>query len=127
MTTQHTYRVIVRGTFQELTDEARARLLDEVEEHGLGQTRFTPEGSLTYDRVLKHFSYRFVVVSDAADGEEMAAVLAEDRAETALKALAGVAEADAGAGIDTGIGFGFGELRSTVTDMDTMKINRKGR
>lgn len=115
MTTQHTYRVIVRGTFQELTDQARARLLAEVEEHGLTQMRFTPEGSLTYDGVLKHFSYRFVVESDAADGEEMAAALAEDRAETALKAFGG------------GVGVGFGELRSTVTDMDTMKINRKGR
>lgn len=115
--TQHTYRVIVRGTFSELTDEARAWLLGEVEEHGLSQMRFTPEGSLTYDRVLKHFSYRFVVVSDAADGEDMAAVVAEDRAETALRALGG----------GVGVGVGFGELRSTVTDMDTMKINRKGR
>ncbi|MFD9871343.1 DUF6204 family protein [Streptomyces niveus] len=115
MTTQHTYRVIVRGTFQELTDGARARLLEEVEEHGLSQMRFTPEGSLTYDRVLKHFSFRYVVVSDAADGEEMAAALAEDRAESALKALGG------------GAGVGFGELRSSVTDMDTMKINRKSR
>ncbi|MFD4768382.1 DUF6204 family protein [Streptomyces niveus] len=118
MATQHTYRVIVRGTFSELTDEARAWLLGEVEEHGLSQMRFTPEGSLTYDRVLKHFSYRFVVESDAADGDEMAAALAEDRAETALKALGGVG---------AGVGVTFGELRSTVTDMDTMKINRKGR
>ncbi|MFD6993258.1 DUF6204 family protein [Streptomyces sp. NPDC059943] len=115
MTTQHTYRVIVRGTFRELTDEARARLLAEVEEHGLSRMRFTPEGSLTYDRVLKHFSFRFVVLSDAADGDEMAAALAEDRAESALKALVG------------GAGVGFGELRSSVTDMDTMKINRKSR
>ncbi|MFE2495790.1 DUF6204 family protein [Streptomyces scopuliridis] len=111
MTTQHTYRVIVRGTWDGLTDDDRARLLAEVGQHGLAQMRFTPEGSLTYDKVLKHFSYRFVVVSDAADGEEMAGALAEDRAETALKAL----------------GCGHGELRSTVTDMDTMKINRKGR
>ncbi|MFE2746874.1 DUF6204 family protein [Streptomyces scopuliridis] len=111
MTTQHTYRVIVRGTWDGLTDDDRARLLAEVGQHGLAQMRFTPEGSLTYDKVLKHFSYRFVVVSDAADGEEMAGALAEDRAETALKTL----------------GCGHGELRSTVTDMDTMKINRKGR
>ncbi|MFE3138042.1 DUF6204 family protein [Streptomyces scopuliridis] len=111
MTTQHTYRVIVRGTWDGLTDDDRARLLAEVDQHGLAQMRFTPEGSLTYDKVLKHFSYRFVVVSDAADGDEMAGALAEDRAETALKAL----------------GCGHGELRSTVTDMDTMKINRKGR
>jgi hypothetical protein len=50
-----------------------------------------------------------VVVSDAADGDEMAAALAEDRAETALK----------------GLGYGFRDLRSTVTDLDTMKVNRK--
>ncbi|MFD5033321.1 DUF6204 family protein [Streptomyces sp. NPDC058220] len=111
MTTQHTYRVIVRGTWDGLTDEARTRLLADVDQHGLAQMRFTPEGSLTYDPALRHFSYRYVVVSDVADGEEMAAVLAEDRAETALK----------------GLGCGYRGLRSTVTDMDTMKINRKGR
>lgn len=109
MGTQHTYRVIVRGTFDGLTDASRATLLAEVEEHGLSRMRFTPEGSLTYDRVLKHFSYRFVVVSDAEDGEEMAGALAEERAEQLLKDL----------------GHGFRDLRSTVTDMDTMKINRR--
>ncbi|MFF5563728.1 DUF6204 family protein [Streptomyces sp. NPDC012623] len=111
MTTQHTYRVIVRGSWQELTDEVRAGLLAKVADHGLTGMRFTPEGSLTYDRTLKHFSFRYVVVSDAADGEEMAGALAEERAEKALRALGGA----------------WGELRSTVTDMDTMKINRKGR
>ncbi|MGW1180017.1 DUF6204 family protein [Streptomyces drozdowiczii] len=111
MSTQHTYRVIVRGTFQELTDAARERLLAEVEEHGLAAMQFTEEGSLTYDRVLKHFSFRYVVVSDAGDGEEMASAIAEDRAQTALR--------DAG--------YGHGELRSTATDMDTMKINYKRR
>ncbi|MFJ3085966.1 DUF6204 family protein [Streptomyces sp. NPDC086838] len=111
MSTQHTYRVIVRGTFQELTDAARERLLAEVEEHGLAAMQFTEEGSLTYDRVLKHFSFRYVVVSDAGDGEEMASAIAEDRAQTTLREA----------------GYGHGELRSTTTDMDTMKINYKRR
>ncbi|MFJ9682478.1 DUF6204 family protein [Streptomyces sp. NPDC101194] len=111
MSTQHTYRVIVRGTWDGLTDETRARLLSEVDEHGLGAMQFTEAGSLTYDRALKHFSFRFVVVSDADDGEEMASMIAEDRARTLLKEQ----------------GYGHGELRSTATDMDTMKINRKGR
>ncbi|AXG81198.1 DUF6204 family protein [Streptomyces paludis] len=111
MTTQHTYRVIVRGTWNGLPDDVRARLLAEVADHGLSQMRFTPDGSLTYDRTLKHFSYRYELLSDAADGPEMAGALAEDRAETALRALGGA----------------WGELRATVTDMDTMKINRKGR
>ncbi|MFD8690321.1 DUF6204 family protein [Streptomyces sp. NPDC059651] len=111
MGTQHTYRVIVRGTWEGLSDGARERLLAEVEEHGLAAMQFSEEGSLTYDRVLKHFSFRYVVVSDAADGEEMASAIAEDRAETALRKA----------------GYGHGELRSTATDMDTMKINFKGR
>ncbi|MFF9061392.1 DUF6204 family protein [Streptomyces sp. NPDC014882] len=108
---RHTYRVIVRGTWDGLTEAARARLLAEAAEHGLTSMRFTEEGSLTYERSpLKHFSLRYVVVSDAADGEEMAGALAEERAETTLREL----------------GYGFTGLKSTVTDLDTMKINRKG-
>ncbi|WP_371668300.1 DUF6204 family protein [Streptomyces sp. NBC_00289] len=110
MSEQHTYRVIVRGTWDGLTDEARARLLAEAADHGLTSMRFTEDGTLSYEpSPLKHFSMRYVVVSDAADGEEMAGAIAEDRAETALR----------------GLGHGFGELRSTVTDLDTMKVNRK--
>ncbi len=110
MNEQHTYRVIVRGTWDALTDEARTRLLAEAPEHGMTSMRFTEEGSLSYEPApLKHFSMRYVVVSDAADGDEMAAAIAEDRAETTLRAL----------------GYGFRDLKSTVTDLDTMKINRK--
>ncbi|MFI0537337.1 DUF6204 family protein [Streptomyces sp. WSLK1-3] len=110
MSEQHTYRVIVRGTWEGLTDEARARLLAEAADHGMASMRFCAEGSLSYEPVpLKHFSMRYVVVSDAADGEEMAGAIAEDRAETTLREL----------------GYGFAGLKSTVTDLDTMKINRK--
>ncbi|MFF9208471.1 MULTISPECIES: DUF6204 family protein [unclassified Streptomyces] len=110
MSEQHTYRVIVRGTWDGLTEEARERLLAGAAEHGLASMRFTEEGTLSYEpRPLKHFSMRFVVVSDAADGEEMAAAIAEDRAATTLR----------------GLGYGFGELKSSVTDLDTMKINYK--
>ncbi|MFD9005623.1 DUF6204 family protein [Streptomyces sp. NPDC059582] len=110
MREQHTYRVIVRGTWEALTDESRARLLAEAPEHGLASMRFCAEGSLTYESApLKHFSMRYVVVSDAADGEEMAGALAEDLAQSTLRDL----------------GHGFGALKSTVTDLDTMKVNRK--
>ncbi|MBD0418702.1 hypothetical protein H0H10_05845 [Streptomyces sp. TRM S81-3] len=112
MSEQHTYRVIVRGTWEALTEEAWARLIAEAAEHGMASMRFTEEGSLSYEASpLKHFSMRYVVVSDAADGEEMAGAIAEDRAETTLR----------------GLGYGFRDLRSTVTDLDTMKINRKSR
>ncbi|MET8943568.1 DUF6204 family protein [Streptomyces sp. NPDC004542] len=110
MSERHTYRVIVRGTWAGLTEEARARLLAEAADHGMTSMRFTEEGSLSYQpSPLKHFSMRYVVVSDAADGEEMAAAIAEDRAETALR----------------GLGYGCTGLRSTVTDLDTMKVNFK--
>ncbi|ELS57785.1 hypothetical protein STVIR_1209 [Streptomyces viridochromogenes Tue57] len=102
--------MIVRGTWDGLAEEARARLLAEAAEHGLTSMRFTEEGALSYEpSPLKHFSMRYVVVSDAADGEEMAGAIAEDRAQTALRER----------------GYGFRDLRSTVTDLDTMKINRK--
>ncbi|MEU9312103.1 DUF6204 family protein [Streptomyces sp. NPDC048256] len=110
MSEQHTYRVIVRGTWDGLTDEGRTRLLAEAADHGLTSMRFTEEGTLSYEpSPLKHFSMRYVVVSDAADGEEMAGALAEERAEATLREL----------------GHGFTGLRSTVTDLDTMKINYK--
>ncbi|WP_030667225.1 DUF6204 family protein [Streptomyces rimosus] len=111
MATQHTYRVIVRGRWDGLTDGARAQLLAEADRHGLAQHRFTPEGSLVYDTTLRSFTYRYVIVSDAEDGEELAAALAEEKAEAAL----------------TAAGYGYRDLRSSATDMDTMKINRKGR
>ncbi|MCX4635265.1 DUF6204 family protein [Streptomyces sp. P9-2B-2] len=111
MATQHTYRVIVRGKWDGLTAESRTKLLAKADAQGLDRFTFTPEGSLAYDTPLHAFSYRFVIVSDAADGEEMAAALAEDKAETALRAA----------------GLGYRDLRSTATDMDTMKINRKSR
>ncbi|MGW1780139.1 DUF6204 family protein [Streptomyces sp. NPDC002143] len=110
MSEQHTYRVIVRGAWDGLAEEARARLLAEAADHGMTSMRFTEEGTLSYEpSPLKHFSMRYVVVSDAADGEEMAGALAEERAETTLREL----------------GYGFAGLRSTVTDLDTMKINFK--
>ena len=110
MSEQHTYRVIVRGTWDGLTEEARSRLLAEAAEHGMTSMRFTEEGSLSYESSpLKHFSMRYVVVSDAADGEEMAGAIAEDRAQSTLREL----------------GHGFRDLRSTVTDLNTMKINFK--
>ena len=109
MGTPHRYRVIVRGAWDGLTEEARARLTAVAGDHGLAAMRFTPEGSLAYELPLKHFTYRFVVVSDAEDGEEMAGALAEERAEALLAEL----------------GCGFRALRSFPTDLDTMKVNRK--
>ena len=57
MSERHTYRVIVRGTWDGLTEEARARLVAEAAGHGMDSMRFTEEGTLSYEpRPLKHFS-----------------------------------------------------------------------
>lgn len=108
---QHSYRALVRGRFDGLDERARSILLAEVDEHGLLQSGFTEEGTLTYDSSLTHFTFRYLVVSDAADGAEMAAALAGERAELALRAA----------------GYGYRGLRAEATDLDTMKVNRKGR
>ncbi|GFE13105.1 hypothetical protein Sgleb_11520 [Streptomyces glebosus] len=53
MATQHTYRVIVRGTWDGLTAESRTKLLAEGDAQGLDRFTFTPEGSLAYDTPLR--------------------------------------------------------------------------
>lgn len=109
MSGTHTYRVVVRGLWRDLTDQDRERLLAEVDQHDDVQAfQFTPDGSVAYDRSLRNFSIRYVIESDPADGDEMAAALAEERAEGYL----------------TAHGYQYQGLRSSVTDMDTMKINR---
>ncbi|WP_050776712.1 DUF6204 family protein [Streptomyces sp. SPB074] len=109
---RHTYRVTLRGVWAP-HDEAEREVLRAglAEADGLGAMRFTPGGSLAYDRTLKAFSFRVEVRSDAEDGEEMAAALAEERLSEVLRER----------------GLHCGELRASVTDLDTMKVNRKRR
>ncbi|MEU6439525.1 DUF6204 family protein [Streptomyces sp. NPDC047046] len=109
---RHTYRVTLRGVWAP-HDEAERETLRAglAEADGLGAMRFTSDGSLAYDRTLKAFSFRVELRSDAEDGEEMAAALAEERLEHVLRER----------------GLHCGELRAAVTDLDTMKVNRKRR
>lgn len=66
------FRVIVRGRFGELEPDARAALLDALDEHdivtsGLG---FTADGTLAYDDRIDFFSYRVEVrISDKEAGD----------------------------------------------------------
>jgi hypothetical protein len=74
------FRVHVRGRFGELDDKIRARLLAELEEHGVQAARFTKEGSLTYERMLFNFTFRFEVREadeDAATAKAEALAVAE--------------------------------------------------
>ncbi|MEU0882309.1 DUF6204 family protein [Lentzea sp. NPDC005914] len=104
---EHTYRVLVRGRFADLTDDQCASLRERLVGFDfLRSGGFSEEGALTYDEKLDFFSYR--VILTAEKGADDAGLR---RATAALDAL----------GVD------FKGLRATVTDMDEMKVNRPKR
>lgn len=104
---EHTYRVLVRGRFTDLTDEQRATLRERLKGFDfLHDAGFSEEGALTFDEKLDFFSYR--VILTASEKPDEAGLR---RATTALDAL----------GVD------FRGLKAKVTDMDEMKINRPKR
>jgi len=76
--TTRPYRVTVRGQFDRAGDELRRRLLEEADAHDtVTAGRFTPEGTVTYQRDLVGFTFRYII--DAA-GEDDAATDGELRA-----------------------------------------------
>ena len=60
-----TIRVTVRGSFADLTDDQRARLVAEAAEHDFLQASYTPEGHLSYDIAARpFFTFRFVTSAE---------------------------------------------------------------
>ena len=76
------WRVFVRGRFGELDEGTRDRLLADLDQHDVLAARFTPEGSLTYERMLHNFTFRIEVRDPEEDG---ALERAEARAVTVLE------------------------------------------
>jgi hypothetical protein len=76
------YRVTVRGQFDRLTDEQRQRLLVDADAHDtVTAGRFTEEGTVTYQRDLVGFTFRYIVHAAAGpSGEADAATEGELRA-----------------------------------------------
>ena len=98
----HVHRVVVRGQFDALTDEQRAALLAEADEHTFHKVAYTDWGSFIYERNLVAFNFRYEVrIDDEADPRP-------DPVEVGLaKAQASLAE----------WGLGHKHLRATATDM----------
>lgn len=96
--TVHIYRVLVRGRFDRLDGDARARLLAEADEHTVA---FTDTGTLTYDRALTSFGFRIQVRARGDDSEARAAEQGKHAARAALDHR----------------GVGYRDLRSTTSDM----------
>jgi hypothetical protein len=79
--TARPYRVTVRGQFDRLTDEQRRALLDEADAHDtVTAGRFTEGGTVTYQRDLVGFTFRYIVEAAGPTGEEDAATEGELRA-----------------------------------------------
>jgi hypothetical protein len=105
-----TYRVLVRGVLDGLTDESRARLLADVDAHDLLSARFTDEGTLAYDRSLGPVSFRVIVQVEGGPTEE------DDASAAGQLALLERLET---------LGVGCRRLRATVTSVDDMRIHRR--
>ena len=103
----HIFRVVVRGHFHDLSDDARALLLAELDDHDIFKASYTADGSFTYERNLVAFSFRYEV---------------RERDEVTADAEAGAIElglAKAAASLDA-IGVEHRHLRATATNMASM-------
>jgi hypothetical protein len=78
----HIYRVVVRGRFDGLDDDARDRLRAAAPEHDIFLSAFTPDGTLTYDHFIHAFNTRFELRADGDPAENEAAVGATALART---------------------------------------------
>ncbi|MCU1500041.1 MAG: hypothetical protein JWM47_3994 [Acidimicrobiales bacterium] len=96
------YRAVVRGQFADLTEQARATLVERADEHDIFRSAFTPEGTLTYDERLRFFNIRFELRIADPDGPHAAAA---ERARSQAEDLLGAA------------GYGHRDLKVTLTDM----------
>ncbi len=99
------YRVVVRGHFDDLQPDQRARLLAAAPDHDLFRSAFTADGTFTYDDRLVAFNLRYEVRvpdgDDAADPAARACDLATERATAWLDAA----------------GIGHKHVRATAADM----------
>jgi hypothetical protein len=109
--TVHIFRVLVRGRFDDLDADARARLLAEAEGHTVAMAGFSEAGTLTYDRTLTAFGFRVQLRERSTD--EVAADGGRDEAEAAAVARAEQMATAACARL----GAGLRDLRTTAGDM----------
>ena len=86
----HIFRSYAAGFFRDLDEPTRQRLLGEVDAHDAMKAAFTREGTLSYDRALKAFRFRYEVRVDAATPAEAEALMeatVRERASADLQRL----------------------------------------
>ena len=76
------HRVVVRGQFADLTEDQRAALLAEVDDHDIFRSSFTEWGTFTYDERILPFNLRYEIRAGgpAAESDAVAEALLEAEA-----------------------------------------------
>jgi hypothetical protein len=82
-----TFRVTVRGHFHELSDAARRFLVASAAEHDLFISKFTEEGTFTYEPNLVAFNFRYELRAGGVDAEDEAKQRAIDESAAFLKTM----------------------------------------
>ncbi|MEU1285586.1 DUF6204 family protein [Kitasatospora sp. NPDC005856] len=110
--TTRTFRIMVRGVFDGLTDEQRAELLAAASEHDVLHAAFTREGHLSYDLAARAaFTFRFLDEGEAEEDILEAAERAEQSAQAWL----------------TERGYGYKNLRSQAEDLSQAALGKRQR
>ncbi|MCB1031844.1 MAG: hypothetical protein KDA95_10935 [Acidimicrobiales bacterium] len=97
------HRVVVRGQFADLTEDQKAALLAEIDDHSIFKSAFTNWGTFTYEPNLVAFNFRYEVRVDPED----------------LKDPVEIGIAKARASLDEW-GLGHKHLRASAADMSEM-------
>jgi hypothetical protein len=83
-----TYRVTVRGRFEEVSAPQRERLREQQEAHGMFASRFTPEGAFLYTPELVGYQFRYLLhiqENNSEDADLAARLEAQELAEAGMR------------------------------------------
>ncbi|MBC3984354.1 hypothetical protein H8N01_17705 [Streptomyces sp. AC536] len=110
--TTRTFRIMVRGVFDGLSDEQRAELLARAAEHDVLRASFTAEGHLSYDLAARSaFTFRFADTGEAEEDILTATERAEERARAWLDQR----------------GYGYRNLRTQAEDLSQAPLGKRQR
>ncbi|MER6302952.1 DUF6204 family protein [Kitasatospora sp. NPDC001539] len=110
--TNRTFRIMVRGVFDGLTDEQRTALLAAAAEHDVLHAAFTREGHLSYDLSARTaFTFRFLDEGEAEEDILAATERAERTARSWLESR----------------GYGYRNLRSQAEDLSQAPLGKRRR
>lgn len=109
---ERTFRIKIRGVFDQLSPEQRTELLDRAAQHDVLNAAFTKAGSLAYDIAARpFFTFRFLESGETAED----AAPATERALTAARAW--LEER----------GYGYRDLKADAEDLAEAPLGKRRR